>query len=458
MSSRRAWPLGLAVLALALAPVAAAAAGFDGRPFAAFPPDSAFDEFFDDFADSTDRYFGITAAPVDTAGLDSALAFGLAHPGRPMARRAALALSLSPWLAFNRVDGPVYGGKVGIGRPRLLGELEARAAYAVGPNEWLGGGAYEKRWGRARDPVWWKFDASGGRFTYPMDRDRSDLILAWSRALITGSDHQRYLRRDGVRGTLERETPTWRVSAGYRDELESPLAVTTTWNLLDNEPTVLDNLPARFGRAHEFQFHGTVRLPRLPGFAQIDHFTSSEKLGSDFEYRRTRVAAGVEIPVGRVMSIVQQVEYGRLTGTFTEQAAFYMGGSRSLRTLESGSRGGTGKALARLDLIGAPEAFGTGAVAPSPALAFQLGAFAAIGSIWGQDPYGLASSPEQDWPDAREWLSEAGLSLLYRPGLPDPTGFVHVDLAWPVGPKNDRDMQVSIYYARPLYLVKPISR
>jgi hypothetical protein len=322
----------------------------------------------------------------------------------------------------------------------------------------LGGLAYEKRWGRARDPVWWKLEASGGRFTYPMDRDRSDLILAWSRALFTGSDHQRYLRRDGVRGLIERETPTWRVGVGYRDELESPLDVTTTWNLLDRPLSVIDNLPAQFGRAHEVQFFGTVRLPLLPGFAQIEHFTSSEKLGSDFDYRRTRAAVGFEIPVGRILSIVQQMEYGRLTGTFAPQVAFYTGGSRSLRTLESGSRGGTGKALARLDLIGAPEAFGTGAVAPSPALAFQLGAFAAIGSIWGPDPFGVESSPDRDWPDAREWLSEAGLSLLYRPGLPDPTGFVHCDVAWPVGPKDDRGMQVSIYYARPLYLVRPITR
>jgi outer membrane protein assembly factor BamA len=140
------------------------------------------------------------------------------------------------------------------------------------------------------------------------------------------------------------------------------------------------------------------------------------------------------------------------------QSAFYMGGSRSLRTLESGSRGGTGKTLARLDVIGAPEAFGTGALAPSPALSFQVGAFAALGAIWGEDPYGLASTPDRDWPDRSEWLGEAGLSFLYRPGLPDPSGLIHFDFAWPVGPSLGRSLSVSIYYARPLHLVRPIVR
>jgi hypothetical protein len=46
------------------------------------PSDSSLHRFLDTLADSTDRYFGLIAAPTDTAGLDSALAAGLERPWR----------------------------------------------------------------------------------------------------------------------------------------------------------------------------------------------------------------------------------------------------------------------------------------------------------------------------------------------------------------------------------------
>ena len=44
--------------------------------------DSLMNAYMRTLSDSTDAWFGATVAPLDTAGLDSALAVGLANPGR----------------------------------------------------------------------------------------------------------------------------------------------------------------------------------------------------------------------------------------------------------------------------------------------------------------------------------------------------------------------------------------
>jgi hypothetical protein len=72
-------------LALALLLATAAARGRFAPPAA--PADSSFDSYMRGLSDSTDAWFGAMAAPVDTAGLDSALAAGLAlPPGRQLRR------------------------------------------------------------------------------------------------------------------------------------------------------------------------------------------------------------------------------------------------------------------------------------------------------------------------------------------------------------------------------------
>ena len=94
---------------------AAAALAFAPRASAAetpAPADSSLHRFLDTLADSTDRYFGLIAAPLDSAGLDSALVAGLEHPGR--GPRSTSRLSFGPVYAFNRVDGTLWGGSVAL--------------------------------------------------------------------------------------------------------------------------------------------------------------------------------------------------------------------------------------------------------------------------------------------------------------------------------------------------------
>src|SRR5207249_3116491 len=73
----------------------------------AAPADTGLGGFLKRLSDSTNVYFGPSAAPVDTVGLDSTLAFRLANPellGDMRHQRP----SWSPWFTFNRADGALY--------------------------------------------------------------------------------------------------------------------------------------------------------------------------------------------------------------------------------------------------------------------------------------------------------------------------------------------------------------
>ena len=126
-----------------------------------------------------------------------------------------------------------------------------------------------------------------------------------------------------------------------------------------------------------------------------------------------------------------------------------------MRGILGASRGGTGLAIARLDLIGAHD-FLALARLPHPAwLPLQAGAFAAAGAAWGADPFGGPKRGGLDWPDQEHWVSEAGAALLWRPGLPDPTGLFRFSYAWALGPARE-SAGFTASYSRALVLVKPI--
>ena len=74
-------PLSTAAFGLALALWAAAGASPAVKAQEA-PADSSLHQFLRGLTDSTDAYFGMITAPVDTAGFDSALVAGLEAPWR----------------------------------------------------------------------------------------------------------------------------------------------------------------------------------------------------------------------------------------------------------------------------------------------------------------------------------------------------------------------------------------
>lgn len=415
------------------------------------PADTLLLRFLRALSDSTNAYFGMAAARPDTSGLDSALAYRLAH-GDP---RPGLRLrpTVIPWLGFNRVDGGVMGGGLEFGQPARLGRIGGRAAWANGPDVVLGTGYYEKRF--VRDQSSWSFRAGAGRLTYGMDRDFGELRLAQVRALLSGTDTRRYYRREGFHTRVRYEAPIGHASVEYRDELESPLAVTATWNLLDRTPAVRDNLAAARGRARELEWSGTARFGRLPLSGEVDYVTSGEALGSDFEYRRLRLAFAGDLAVGRWLAVVPQLSWGRVTGQALPQNSFYLGGSRTLRHLEGSSIGGSRMALARLDLIGTPDLLALARIPHPDALPLQGAVFAGAGAVWGRDPYGGPGTPEDARPRDEQWRKEIGVSLLYRPGLPDPNGFLRFSYAWPLGPSRESP-RFTITFARGLDLLRPL--
>lgn len=440
---RRALGCGLAIVAV-LATVSRVALAEEPAP-----GDSSLHRFLGSLADSTDRYFGLIAAPLDTAGLDSALAVGLERPWS--GPRTRVRPRFGPVYAFNRVDGTLWGGTVGLRGPRGRWRVNGDLGYAAGSDAWLGGGELVLL--TARRQTDWAFRVSAGRRTASMSRDFGERRLATARALIAGSDRQNYLRRDGVTVAVGVDGGPWRAQVEYRDRLESPLEVTTRWNLARRPLSAPGNLAATPGRAREIAFDGAMRLPGLPFRAQLTHQTSDRAIGSDFDFRRTRAAVGGELTAFRHVSIVPQMVYGRLGGDPVPQAAFFLGGATSLRSLHSGSLGGTGIAIARLELIGADDLLALARI-PHPAmLPIQGAVFAATGAAWGADPFGGPSTPGGSWPERSAWMSEVGVSLLYRPGMPDENGYLRLNLAWPVG-LHDGTPRWSVSYTRALDLLR----
>lgn len=406
------------------------------------------DRFLGTLSDSTDRYFGLIAAPYDTTGLDSALAAGLAHPWR--GPRTSTRFSYGPVYAFNRVDGTLWGASVGLANHGSGWAVKSDLGYAAGSNRWLGGGEASFR---IRGDTHWRFLVRAGRRTEGMDRDYEQRLSASLRALIAGSDRQNYLRRDGVSLIAQAGGASWDAAIGYHDRLETPLVPTTRWDLAHRALATTTNLGAAMGRAHEISLDASLRWPWLPLVSQATFQVSDRGVGSDFDYRRLRLAAGGEIAVGGHVSLLPQIVYGRLTGDAVPQASFFLGGPRTLRSLPNAARGGTGLALARLDLIGADDLLSLTHI-PHPAmLAFQAGLFAASGATWGADPYGGPAAAGSSWPARNAWLSEVGVSLLYRPGVPDVEAYLRFNYGRRIG-LGGGEGRWSVDYTRALDLLR----
>ena len=107
-------------------------------------------------------------------------------------------------------------------------------------------------------------------------------------------------------------------------------------------------------------------------------------------------------------------------------------------------------ALAKLDLIGAQDLLALLRIPHPAALPLQGALFAASGAMWGRDPYTGTVVRGGDWPDRRDWLSEAGVSLLYNSAL-FPT--LHLSYAWPIGPRAGEG-RWSVSFSRPLDLLR----
>jgi hypothetical protein len=409
--------------------------------------------YLESLRDSTDLYFTSSGARADTAGLDSAQAWVFAHPGKHIQSRRGLNLSGYPWFTFNRVDGPMYGAGGSFGR-RPFGEFSGRLGYAVGSDTWLGAGGWEKNFREGTRS--WKFSVEAGRLAAGMNRDREDGMFSMLQGLLTGNDTQRYLRHDGLETSLAVDHPAWRGSVSYRDHLESPLPVTARWSFTNDPLTVPDNVQATRARVQELGYGLAARVPFTTFTAEAGYWTSSHSIGSNLEYRRARFALGGDVGLRNAFALVPQFVYGHATGDAAPQEAFYLGGTRSLRSVHGDTFGGTGLALARVDLLEIPDILEVLHL-PHPAMTpLQLAVFAATGAVWGPDPYGGPAGPGVDWPARESFRSDAGFTILYRPGLPDPFSYLKINWGWPIGPHHGGYL-VSVGYSRGVDLLHLLS-
>ena len=422
------------------------------------PSDSLLHAYVHSMSDSTDAWYGAAASPVDTAGLDSALAAGLARPrgrqggsGSNSARRGQH-FSWSPALGFNRADGGQLGAGLTLHLP-LPGQLSGRAQYTTGTHDLLGEGAWGTSWAVPRLRSRLSFRIAAGRWSEAFDRDHYDPAYSTFKALLHGNDRHHYLRRDGFTSTLRLGGEAGLASIGWRDQLESSLPYTTSWTLFGGDPKLTYNSPAAFGRARELSLQGDATIPHTRFRVNVAHWTSEPRLGSDFRYRRTRVTIGGDVSLGQHLALVPQATYGRLRGEALSQDAFFLGGATSLRTLERNQLAGTGQAFARVDLILVDDLRRLLHL-PLPAwLPVQAGVFAASGSLWGRDALRGAATPTlRDWPRRSDWLSEVGGGLAWRPGVPDPLAALRFEYTLPIG-ADARTAKFTLAFQRAVHLL-----
>src|SRR5262249_6836119 len=153
---------------------------------------------------------------------------------------------------------------------------------------------------------------------------------------------QSYLRREGLAAGLTRVGGGWRTALKYRYWRETPLGVTSTYNFAHDPLINPGNLAATRGHVSELGIDGLTRIPGTLVRTQLGFRWADGGLGSDFDYRRLRLAVAGDLGAGRHVSFVPQAVYGRLSGDAVSQASFYLGGPGTLRSVPTESFGGSG--------------------------------------------------------------------------------------------------------------------
>ena len=432
MSLRR---IALAVAGVALLWLAPSVARADDAP-----SDSLLNAYVHQMRDSTDKWFGSTAAPVDTTGLDSALAVGLASGkhGRHARERRRFSYDWGPALGFNRADGGQLGAGITVGTPWISG-LSGKLQYTTGTHDFLGEGAWAGSWRVDALHSRLGLKLAAGRYTLAFDRDYYEPILISLNAFFAGEDRHQYLRRDGFSSSLRLSSENAFALVGWRDQLESPLPYTTDWYLFGHGPVLPFNDTAAVGRVSELSFGGEAPVPGTRFRVNAMYWTSDPQIGSDMLFRRTRVSAGGDVSIGRHLSLLPQATYGLLRGETPPQEAFYLGGVANVRTLKRNELAGAGRAFGRLDLILVDDL--TRALnLPIPAkLPLQFGTFAGSGAVWGRDPLtGDATPTTRSLPHADEFFSEVGAGVMLRLGVPSPLTSFRFEVAFPIGADRRR--------------------
>jgi hypothetical protein len=409
---------------LCLAGMLAWAAGA-GRAQTVAPPPDPLHDFLRDLADSTDVYFGPTAVAFDTTGLDSLRrSGGEVKSGRP---GRTSHVSASPYLNFHRATGLAPGATLRR-RAASFGEVEVFGSYGVANKEGRYRFVYERDIKRGdsvlgEEPSRFYLRAAYARETVEFAAEHAEPIPSAIGAFFTGRDRQSVFERRGMELGLRLRGRVWNAGADYRDALDQSMPRATNFTLWGRDATVPDVTPASEGNHQE-------------GAAFLVYHRSGELLHagtwgtySSRERWRVRVAGAGNVVVGPRLEAHVQAEAGLAAPDGPSQDRFELGGSRAVPSLGYGDQSGAQLLLGKLEVISGVDLLKAVKVPHPSYLVFHPVLFAHGGAVWSSETGAGAWSE----PPRQAWRGSAGIALFHLPGIPSPSTYVRLQLAWPVG-------------------------
>lgn len=431
--------LGVALLGLAAA-----------RPGGAAPAasDTSLHRYISGLADSSHAWFGSDTLDFDTTGVDSLGRLYTAHPElapRPLRNydpRASEGEN-APVVRLSALERPFAGARLQLnGIERGPGALSLEGGYAVGIKESRFAGGLTRAY--SNDVLALSAHLSAYRSTLHFDafQVEPDPDFEGPRLVLRSLGLQD--RREGWRARALVRTRLLAVQGVWRDEQAHDLKYPSGFKdyLLSGTPAsrraspgTLRSLTASVGLGRQ-AVDGVLR-------AEIEH----AGFGGRFEYNRIRVGAGRIFRVGESALLGIQAEWSGADSGAPAQEQFYAGGAHSLSGWAFGSLQARQLYLGRATLLLGPDVLASLHI-PHPALLpLSFATFVDVGAAPDLEP---ANGLSPKAPAGGDWRTSVGLGLWYSPGLVDPSSFIKLTAAQPIGPRSDHRLKWSLAWSRVL--------
>jgi hypothetical protein len=390
----------------------ASSAGTDDDPLA---------PFLRDLADSTDAYFGRSAAPFDTTGNDSLIrVFGSEPPVPGEARHRKAGIRMSPVIGFHRATGQVVGLDVAT-KDLELSRIDARLSCGLSNKE----GRYRLDARRAIALI----DSGGGRGglrieaaysreTLPFAPEHASPLQSEVGAFFTGRDRQDvFERRCGSLG-LSLTASDFTAGAGWRFGRDQSMPRATRFTLWGADRAVPLVTPATEGYFSE-------------GFSEFSSdFRHLPRLGAQTTYAgrdrwRSRIAAAEDFdPFGFKLNL--QMEVGAAAAKGPSQDRFELGGPYAVPSMGYGDESGNRLAFGKIELAHGLDLLKALRIPHPSMVVLHPAVFMQEGAAW------TASDGRWAVPPDESWRAAAGISLLHLPGIISPSTYVRMQMAWSI--------------------------
>ena len=380
--------------------------------------------FLRDLADSTDAFFGRSAASFDTTGIDSLIRIsgGLMSeaPGSAAARR--FSTSKGPVVGFHRSTGLVLGVKTRAGDSHR-GWATAQLSYGFANKE----GRYRAALASvlaghesAGGPRHLVLEISYSRETLPFAPEHACPVESAVGTLLTGRDRQSVYERRGGSVQLTWSDRSFIAGIGWRRARDQSMPTVSRFKVLGAGGTLPAVTPTRPGSFKE-------------GFAEFscNFLPVPRHLGVEAGYAsrdrwRARLAAAHDIDrFGFKVNV--QCEWGVAARNGPQQSRFEIGGPLAVPSLGLGDESGNRLLLGKTELIRGIDLLKALHVPHPSMLVLHPAIFIHGACVWTES--------EGRWsaPPAACWRGAAGVALLHLPGIILPASYVRLQMAWPLG-------------------------